>query len=125
AVDQTGEDTAEGLNTQGEGSDVKQEKIVDLAGQDGTLDGGTHGDSLIGVDGLGGVTAEDGLDSLRDLGHTGHTTDKDDLLDLLGLEAGILESLAHGLDSLVDQGVNNLLELSTGELGAEVLGAGS
>src|SRR5699024_5383832 len=83
AVDETGEDTTEGLNTEREGSDIEEEKVVDLTREDGTLDGGTHGDSLVGVDRLGGVTAEDVLDSLRNLGHTSHTTNEDNLLDLL------------------------------------------
>ena len=124
AVDQTSEDTTEGLDTEGEGSDIEEEKVLDLTGEDGTLDSGTDGNSLIGVDGLGRVTAEDGLDGLGNLGHAGHTTNEDDLLDVLGGEVGILESLADGLNGAVDEGINHGLELSTGELLVDVLGAG-
>ena len=124
AVDQTGEDTTQGLNTQGQRSDIEQQNVSHLTSQDGTLDGSTNGDSLVGVDGLGGVTAEHGLDGLGDLGHTGHTTDQDDVLDVAGLEVGILESLADGLGGTADQGVNQGLELSTGHLQVDVLSTG-
>lgn len=125
SVDQTGEDTAQGLNTERQRGDVEEEKVLDLTGENSTLDSSTHGDSLIGVDGLGGVTAEDGLDGLGNLGHTSHTTNQDDLLDLLGLETGVLQGLANGLDGSGNEGVDHLLELSTSELQVDVLGAGS
>jgi hypothetical protein len=62
AVDETGEDTAEGFNTEGEGSDVEEEDIGDIAGQDGSLDGSTNGDGFIGVDGFSGISLEESLD---------------------------------------------------------------
>ena len=123
AVDQTGEDTAEGLNTEGKRGDVEKEEVSDLARKDTTLDGGTNGDSLVRVDGLGGVTAEDALDGLGDLGHTGHATNKDDILNVLGLEVGVLEGLADGVNGPGDKGLNETLELGAGHLGVDVLGA--
>jgi hypothetical protein len=123
AVDQTGEDTAEGLDTKRQRGDIEEEEVSDLSREDTTLDRGTDGDGLVGVDRLGGVTAEDALDGLGDLGHTGHTTDKDDILDVLGLEVGILESLADGLNGPGDKGLDQTLELSAGHLGVDVLGA--
>ncbi|KAH0238726.1 hypothetical protein KCV06_g321, partial [Aureobasidium melanogenum] len=123
AVDQAGEDTAEGLNTEGKRSDIEKEDVSDLTRENGTLDGGTNGDSLIGVDRLGGITAENALDRGGDLGHTGHTTDENDLLNVLGLHVGVLESLADGLDSAVNQRTDELLKLGTGHLAVDVLGA--
>jgi hypothetical protein len=123
-VDQTGEDTAESLNTERQRGDVEKKEVGDLAREDTTLDGGANGDSLVRVDGLGGVTAEDALDGLGDLGHTGHATNKNDILDVLGLEVGILERLADGVNSPGDEGLNQTLELSAGHLGVDVLGAG-
>lgn len=123
AVDQTGEDTTEGLNTEGKRSDIEKEEVSDLARKDTTLDGGTDGDSLVRVDGLGGVTAEDALDGLGDLGHTGHATNKDDILNVLGLEVGVLEGLADGVNSPGDKGLDETLELGAGHLGVDVLGA--
>ncbi len=122
-VDQTGEDTAQGLNTEREGGNIEKEKVLDLTGENSTLNSSTDGDGLIGVDRLGGVTAEDALDGLSDLGHAGHATDEDNLLNLLGLEVSILESLADGVDGAADERVNHLLKLSTGELHVDVLGA--
>lgn len=124
AVDQTGEDTAEGLNTERQRGDIEKQEVSDLSREDTTLDRGTNSDSLVGVDRLGGVTAEDALDGLGDLGHTGHATNKDDILDVLGLEVGILESLADGLNGPGDKGLNQTLELGAGHLGVDVLGAG-
>ncbi|KAH6607458.1 hypothetical protein Trco_003771 [Trichoderma cornu-damae] len=125
SVDQTGEDTSQSLDTEGEGSNVKEEEILDFTGEDSALDSGAHGDGLVRVDGLGGVTSEDGLDRLGNLGHASHAADQDDLLDVLGLEAGVLEGLANGLDGSVDEGLNHLLELRASELQVDVLGAGS
>jgi hypothetical protein len=62
AVDETGEDTAEGFNTEGEGSDIEEEDIGDIAGQDGSLDGSTNGDGFVGVDGFGGISLEESFD---------------------------------------------------------------
>lgn len=124
AVDQAGEDTTKGLDTEGQRSDVKEQEILDLSGENSTLDSGTHGDSLIGVDRLGGVAAEDALDGLGNLRHASHTTNKDNLLDLLGRQTGILESLAHGLNGALDKGVDHLLKLSTRELHVDVLRTG-
>lgn len=125
AVDQTGENTAESLDTERKRGDVEKKDVSDLTGQNSTLDSSTNGNSLIGVDGLGGITAEDVLDRLSDLGHTGHTTDKDDILNVLGLEVGILQGLADGLNGAADEGINQALKLGTSELGVDVLGAGS
>ncbi|ROW02352.1 hypothetical protein VSDG_02455 [Cytospora chrysosperma] len=123
AVDQTSEDTAEGLNTERQGSDVQEQEVLDLTREDSTLDGSTNGNSLIRVDRLGGVTAEDALDGLGNLGHTGHTTNEDNLLDVLGLEAGVLQGLLDRLDGPADKRVDHLLKLSAGELQVDVLGA--
>jgi len=121
-VDQTGEHTAEGLNTEGKRSDIEQENVSDLTSQDSTLDSGTNGNSLVGVDGLGGLTAEDGLNGLSDLGHTGHTTNKDDVLDVTRLEVGILKGLANRLDGTSNEGVDERLKLGTGQLAGNVHG---
>jgi hypothetical protein len=125
AVDQTGEDTTESLDTKRKGSDIEQEKVSDLTSKDGTLDSGTNSDGLVGVDRLGGVAAEDALDRLHNLGHTGHTTNEDNLRDVSWLEVGVLESLADGLNSAADERVHHLLELRAAELGVDVLGSGS
>ena len=122
AVDQASEDTTKGLDTERERSDIEQEDVSDLTSQDSTLDSGTNGNSLVRVNGLGGLTTEDRLDRLGDLGHTSHTTNQDDILDLAGLEVGILQGLANGLDSAADKRVNETLEVAPGHLLVDVLG---
>jgi len=122
-VDQTGEHTTQGLNTEGQGSDIEEQEVLDLTREHSALDSGTDSDSLIRVDGLGRVTAKDALDRLGNLGHTSHTTDEDNLLDILGLEVGVLEGLADGVDGAGNERVDHLLKLSSGELHVDVLGA--
>ena len=87
----TGNDDTENVtlhgNTKGERSDIKEEKVSGLvrglAGKDGSLDGGTVSNSLIGVDGLvEGTATEELADEGLDLGDTGRTTDEDDIIDL-------------------------------------------
>lgn len=125
AVDQTSEDTTESLDTERERGNIEEQEISDLTSEDGTLNGGTNGNSLVRVNRLGRVTAEDALNGLGNLGHTGHTTDKENLVDVLGLEVGILHGLADGLHSPGDERVYQLLKLGTSELRVDVLGSGS
>jgi hypothetical protein len=124
SVDQTSEDTTKSLDTEGKRGNIEKKKVLDLTGENSTLDSSTNSDSLIGVDGLGGVTAENALNGLSNLGHTGHTTNENNLLDLLGGETSILQGLADRVNSAADERVNHLLKLSSAELHVDVLGAG-
>ena len=117
----TGKETY--LDTERERGNVEEENVGNRTGEDTTLDRGTDGDGLVRVDTLGRLAAKDRLDGLDDLGHTRHATDEDDLLDLGGLHAGVGERLLAGLDRLLDQGADELLELRTGELEVDVLRA--
>lgn len=81
------EDVALHGHTEGEGGDVKEEEVLSLlgslTGEDGGLDGGTIGDSFIGVDGLVESTATEELaDKGLDLGNTSGATDENDVVDL-------------------------------------------
>jgi len=125
SVNQSGEDTTEGLNTERKGSNIKEKNVLNLTGKNGTLNGSTNGNSLIGVDRLIGLLAEERLDGLGDLGHTGHTTDEDDLINLVSLKTSILKGLLDGVNSALDQRVSKTLELRSGNLGVNVLGASS
>jgi hypothetical protein len=80
--DELGEDSAGGLDTEGQGADIDEDDVSGAfgAGEDTTLDGSTVGDGLIGVDSLGRLlAAEVLLEELLDLGDTSGTTNKDDL----------------------------------------------
>ena len=120
--DHAGEDTAEGLNTEGEGSDVEEEEAGDITAEDTALDGGTDGDGFVGVDAAEGLLAEEVLDDLEDLGHAGHATDHDDFVEVLVLRAGVLHALLAGRDGALDEAVDEALELGAGEHHLDVLG---
>ena len=67
----------------GEGNDIEEKQVLDLLGlftiENGSLDGGTIGNGLIGVDGSVELLAvEEVGEHLLDLGDTGRTADKDD-----------------------------------------------
>lgn len=80
--DELGEDTTGGLDTESERADIDEDDIGSSLStrEDTSLDSGTVGNSLIGVDTLGRLLAtEELLEELLDLGNTGRTSDKDDL----------------------------------------------
>ena len=120
--DHAGEDTTEGFDTEGEGSDVEEEEAGDITAEDTTLDGGTDGDGFVGVDTAEGFLAEEVLDGFDDLGHTSHTTDHDDFVDVLVFDGGVLHALLAGGDGALDEVVNEAFELGAGEHHLDVLG---
>jgi hypothetical protein len=127
----TGDDGSEDVtlhsNTEGEGDDIEKEEISgvgrgSLSGKDTSLDGGTVGNGLIGVDALLELLAVEELaEELLDLGDTGRTTDKDDLVNGLLLNGSILEDLGNGLESTRESLGVQVLETSTGDLDVEIL----
>lgn len=125
SVDQTSEDTTEGLDTERQRGNIQKQNIHNLASQNSTLNSSSNGDGLIGVDRLGGVTTENALNGLGNLRHTSHTTDEDNLLDVGSLETSIFKSLTGRFKGLLDQRVDESLKLGTGQLGVDVLGSRS
>ena len=123
-VNDAGEDSSESLESEGQGSDVNEDDVLDVALEDSSLDGGSDGDGLVGVDAFVGLLAEELLDQLLDLGHATHSSDQQNLVDLVLLEAGVLEAQLAGLDGLVQEVVGEALELGAGEHVCEVLGPG-
>jgi NAD-specific glutamate dehydrogenase len=121
--DELGHDTTGGLDTESEGADIDKDDLAGTlsSGEDTTLDSGTVGDSLVGVDTLGRLLSEVLLEELLDLGDTGGTTNKDDLVNILLLDTGILEDLFDGLEGLAEEVNVDLLELGPGERLGEVV----
>ena len=112
-------------NTERERRNVKEEQVsglvAGLVGQDGGLDSGTVGNSLVGVDALVELAATEELGDKRlDLGDTGGTTDKDDVVNLLGGDLGVLEDLGDGVKGTLEGSRVDLLETGTGDVGLEV-----
>lgn len=66
-VDEFGEDSAEGLDTQRQRCHIQQQHISDITGQNATLDGCTDGNGLVRVDRLAGSTTEQVLNRLLNL----------------------------------------------------------
>ena len=102
---------------------VEQEDVLDLAGQDRTLDRGTDRHDLVRIDALVRLLAEELLHRLDDLGHPGHAADQDHLVDVAGLEARVLQRLLAGLDRLLDQVLDQLLQLGAADLHGQMLRA--
>ena len=124
AVDETGEHTAEGLDTQREGRHVEEEDVLHVAAEDAALDGGAHGDNLVGVDTLVRGPLEQILDNLGHLGHAGHASHEENLVDLGRGHAGILKAVPARVLSALQEGTHELLQLGPGEGHGHVLGAG-
>ena len=125
--DDRGENVALHGDTKVERDDIQEKEIGgvgrgSLAREDTSLDSGTVGNGLIGVDALLELLAIEEVDEeLLDLGDTGRTTDEDDLIDLALLETSILEDLGDGLKSASEGLGVEVLETGTGDLGVEIL----
>lgn len=123
SVDESGEDTAQSLDTEGQRGDIEQQDVGDVTRQDTSLNGSTDSDGLVRVDTLGRVSAEQGLDGLNDSGHSAHTTDQDDVVDVVGLDTGVGKGLLTRLDGTVDERLDEGLELGPGHGQVDVLGS--
>ena len=72
ASNELGEDTASGLDPERKRADVNENNVLRslFAGENTSLDGSSVGDSLIGVDSLGGLFAKVVFEQLLNLGNT-------------------------------------------------------
>lgn len=126
-ADNGGEDVALHGDTKGQGNDIQKKEVrgiggSSLAGEDTGLDGGTVGNSLIGVDALLELLAVEVVgQQLLDLGDTGRTTDEDNLVNSALLAGSVLEDLGDGLESTAEGLGVQLLETSTGDLKEEII----
>eukprot|EP01084_Bolivina_argentea_P109176 195133_1 len=125
ALDEGGHHASDNLDTVGQGGDVEQEETLGglglTSGQDVGLDGGTVGDSLIGVDGLVELlTVEEVRDQGLDLGDTGGATNQDDVVDGALVHLGVVHDLLDGVQGVLEEVGAHLLELGTGDGGLEV-----
>jgi len=119
-------DTTGGLDTLGQRGDIEEKEVLHLfaalTAEDGSLNGGTVGDGLIGVDrSVELLAVEEVLEHRLDLGDTGAATNKHDLVDLGLGDVGILEDLLDGRHALAELGHAELLELGTADVDVEVL----
>jgi hypothetical protein len=125
--DDGGEDVALHGDTEGEGNDIEKQEVSSLgggglSGKDTGLDGGTVGNSLIGVDALLELLAvEEVAEELLDLRNTGRTANENDLVDLGLLDVGVLEDLGDRVKGAGEGLLVQVLETGTGDVGVEVL----
>ncbi len=115
AVDQPGEDAAEGFDAQRQRGHVEQHHVVDFLIEHAALDGRAAGHDFVRIDALVGLFVEDVLGFLDHRGHTGHTADHDHFIDLGRADAGVLHTGFAGFRGAGDQAVGNLFELGTGQ----------
>ena len=124
AVDELGHDAALGLDAERQGGHVDEQDVLAVTLDDAGLQGGAHGDDLIGVDALVGLaTAGQLLDDLGDGGHTGGTTDENDVVDLGDGHAGLGHDVTEGLLGALEQVRGQFLELGAREGLIQVDGA--
>ena len=117
--------TSNGLNTLGKRGDIEEEHILDrlvsLSTENGSLDGSTVGNSLIGVDGLvEDLSVEEVGEHGLDLGDSGGSTNEDNLVNLSLGHIGILEDVFYWGHALSEEINAELLELGTGHVVGEV-----
>ena len=120
ALDQRGEDAAQGLDAQGQRGHVQQQHVLDVALKDAGLNSGTQGHHLIGVDALVRLLAEEFLHRFLDHRHAGHAADQDHFIDVRGLEARVLQGLGAGFDGALDEVLDEGLQLGARELDVQV-----
>ena len=124
ALDQTGADTAHGLNAQRQGGDIQQQQTLDVAGQHTGLQSRAHGHAFIGVDALEGLAAREALHGLHHGGDTAGAAHHQHLGKVRGLQTGIGHGLTHGTHGSVHQMAGELVELGAGQRHVQMLGAG-
>lgn len=83
SVNQTSKDTTHSFDTEGKRSNIEKQNVLDVTGQDGTLDGSSDGNGLIRVHLPVGLFIEEIMDELLDLWHSCRTTNEDDFVDLV------------------------------------------
>ncbi|GMR52836.1 hypothetical protein PMAYCL1PPCAC_23031, partial [Pristionchus mayeri] len=125
ALDKRGHHTTSSLDTERQRGDVEKEQVLDGLGlvsrEDSSLDCGSVGNGLIGVDALVEfLSGEEVREELLDLGDTGGSSDKDDVVDGRLVHLGVSERLLDGVHRGTEEVSAKLLEASTSNVGVEV-----
>src|SRR5690606_20686145 len=82
-LNQLGHHTTSGLDTERQRSDVNQQHVLLLSSEHSSLDGGTVGNGLVGVNRPAELLAVEELrQQLLILGDTGRSTNQDNVVDL-------------------------------------------
>ncbi|MDQ1154958.1 hypothetical protein QE389_002157 [Brevundimonas sp. SORGH_AS 993] len=97
---------AQGFDAKGQGRDVQQQHVLDVALQNAGLDGGAQGHDLVRVYALVRLLAEELLHGFLHGGHAGHAADQNHFVDVRCLQAGVGQGLLARLDGALDQVVD-------------------
>ena len=120
AVDQAGEDPAQGFDPQRQRRHVKQNNVFHVALQHACLNGGTSGHNFIGVHALVGLFAEELGHFFNHARHAGHTADQHHFVDVCDADARIFQRRLAGLDRPFDQVVTQVFQLGAGQFDHQV-----
>src|SRR5579884_3703806 len=123
ALDQLGENAAQGLDTERERRDVEQQHVFDIADQHSGLNGRANGYHFVRVDAAMRVAIEDAAHQGLNGRHAGLATNQDDFLNIAGANTGIGQCLHDGATRFLNQVLDQLLHLRAGQGHVEVLGA--
>lgn len=92
-LDHLGHHPSERLDSEGKGSDIEQQDILDVTGDDPRLYGRSQSYRFVGIHAGVRFLSEKLFNLLYDERHPGGSSDQDDLLDLGGLEIRIFQDL--------------------------------
>ena len=109
------------LDAEGQRRDVEQDHVFDVAAQDARLHRGADGDDFVGIDVAVRLLAEGLLHRLDNARHACLAADEDHFIDVLRRKSGLLQRVVDGIDRLLDQVLDHLLELAAGEDAVEML----
>ncbi len=124
AVNQTGEHAAHGLDAQGQGGNVQQQHVGDVAGENAALHSCAQSHALVGVDALEALLAGDALDGILHGGDTGGAANQQNLMQVGSGDAGVGHGLTDRLQGALDQVSGHFVVLGAGDGHIQVLGAG-
>ena len=114
ALDHLGDGSADGLDPERERRHVHQQDVARPAGQDVGLDGGAHGDHVVGVQLGVRLAAEETLDRGADGGHASGAAHEHDLVHVPDLQVRVQQGAAAALQGPLDQRPDERLELLAG-----------
>ena len=120
-MNQPSEDATHGFDSEGKRSDVEQEDVLDVTGEDGALDSCTDRNGLVWVDTTVWLLVEEVLHGFADLGDTAGAADHDHFIDLILSQGRVLEAGLKWLESLVNLCFDETFELGTSHLHIQVL----
>ena len=94
---------ADRLQPKGEGGDVVEHQVAQLAGEDAGLHRGADRHHLVGIHRLAGIAGHQGAHHLLHHRHAGGAAHEHHVVDVIGREAGIAQGPLHRAQQAVEQ----------------------